>query len=320
MGMTNTRHGNSTVKHGAAFALGGFAFFALHDAIVKSLAEYSSFQIAFFAVLFSYVPFSFSLVADKQERHLRPVNPAWVALRSLCMAASLLLAFTAFTRLPLAQTYALLFSTPVIITLLAIPVLGERVHIFRWFAIGLGLIGVFIALQPGKTTLGLGHIAALLAVLCSATSAVATRRIAASERSATLILYPLLTNVVVSGALLYFVYQPMPLGDLARMAAIGALGMAGQFFIIAAYRSGPAAFVAPFQYSQLVWAILYGYLWFDETPNRHVILGAAIIILSGLLIVWRESVSGVSRNRPFLRTRNVRGSPAAPMRTVESEE
>ena len=77
--------------------------------------------------------------------------------------------------------------------------------------------------------------------------------------------------------------------------------------------------VAPIQYSQLLWAILYGHLWFDETPTRSVLLGAAIIVLAGLLIVWREASSGVSRNRPFLRTRNLRPSPA-PMRPVESDE
>lgn len=305
---------------GGAFALGGFAVFALHDAIVKSLAGFSPFQIVFFAVLFSYVPFSFSLAADKRERHLRPVNPGWVALRSVCMAAVLVCAFTAFTLLELTQVYTLIFSTPLVITVLSIPVLGEKVRMFRWFAIGLGLVGVLVALQPGSADIGLGHLAALGAVLCSATSAVATRKIARSERTATLILYPLLTNVVVTGTALYFVYEPMPFDVLARMAAIGALGMGGQFLIIRAYRSAPAAYVAPFQYSQLLWAMLYGYLWFGETPSRSVVVGAAIIVLAGLLIVWRESSAGVSRNRPFLRTRNVRPSPAAPMRPVESDE
>ena len=251
---------------------------------------------------------------------MRPVNPGWVALRSLCMAAVLVFAFTAFTLLELTQAYALMFATPVVITLLSIPVLGERVRVFRWIAIGLGFTGVLVALRPGSTEFGLGHLAALLAVLCSATSAVTTRRIAGSERTATLILYPLLTNIVVATVMLYFVYQPMPFDALARMLAIGVLGMCGQFMIIRAYRSAPAAFVAPFQYSQLLWAIFYGYLWFDETPDRQVMLGAGIIILAGMLIVWRESSSGVSRNRPFLRTRNIRASSAAPIRPVESDE
>ena len=119
--------------------------------------------------------------------------------------------------------------------------------------------------------------------------------------------------------MLYFVYQPMPFGDLARMAAIGMLGMGGQLLMIRAYRSAPAAQVAPFQYSQFLWAMLYSYLWFDEVPSASVLGGAAIIVLAGLLIVWRESSRGVSINRPFLRTRNVKAAAAPPMRPTESD-
>jgi S-adenosylmethionine uptake transporter len=236
------------------------------------------------------------------------------------MAAVLVFAFTAFRTLPLTQVYAVLFATPLVITVLAVPVLGERVRVFRWFAVILGLVGVLIALRPARGELALGHLAALAAVLCSATSAVSTRKIAGSERTATLVLYPLLTNVVAAGGALWFVYQPMPLGDLAAMGAIGGLGMAGQVLIISAYRAAPAAFVAPFQYSQFLWAMLYGYVWFGETPDRWVMLGGAIVIVAGLLVVWRESRSGVSRYRPTLRTRNLRPISAPPMRPVESED
>ena len=85
-----------TASARAGYAFAGFAVFALHDAVVKSLGDYSAFQIVFFAVLFSYVPFTFSQAADRREKHLRPVNPGWVALRSVCMAANLVFAFTAF--------------------------------------------------------------------------------------------------------------------------------------------------------------------------------------------------------------------------------
>ncbi|MCB1719727.1 MAG: EamA family transporter, partial [Candidatus Competibacteraceae bacterium] len=210
-----------------AFAFGGFAVFALHDALVKSLVGYSVFQIVFFAVLFGYVPFSVSLVADKRQANLRPVNPLWVLLRTACMVGSTAFAFFAFRTLELAQTYAILFASPVLITVLAIPLLGERVRLFRCLAIALGSAGVLIALRPTAGEFGIGHVAALLAVTCSATSAVVTRRIAASERSATLILFPLLANVVVSGVILGFVYKPMPFADVARLALIGSLAMAG---------------------------------------------------------------------------------------------
>ncbi|MGI9332656.1 MAG: DMT family transporter [Gammaproteobacteria bacterium] len=307
-------------SRGALFALGGFGVFALHDALIKSLSGYAVIQIVFFAVLFSYVPLTFSLAADRQTRNLIPAQPGWVALRSLCMVGSIGFAFFAFQSLPLTQVYALLFATPFVITVLSIPMLGESVRAFRWFAIAIGSAGVLVALRPGAVPIELGHWSALLAVCCSALSAVTTRRLGHVERSATLMLYPLLANTLIMGCALVYVYEPMPFADLAKMAAIGALAMAGQYLIICAYRSARAAIVAPFQYSQMLWAVLYGHVWFHEQVKYHVYLGAAIIIFAGLLIVWRESKEGVSGHRPFLRTRNVRSVSAAPMRPADIDE
>jgi len=308
------------MKHGMLFALTGFGVFALHDALIKTLDSYSVFQILFFAVLFSHVPFTFYLAADKQTRNLRPVHPGWVLLRAVFMVGSACFAFFAFSTLPLTQAYSLLFTMPLLITVLAIPLLGERVHLIRSLAIVLGLIGVLVVLRPGVQPLQWGHLAALAGAFCSAMSGVITRKIGAEERGATLILYPLIGNILFAGTLLYFVYQPMPFADLGKMAALGVLGMAGQYSIIRAYRAAPAALVAPFQYSQMVWAVIYGYFWFGNVPDRFVFMGAGLIVLAGLMIVWRESAPGVSISRPFLRTRNSRAVSAPPVESSESSE
>ena len=311
---------NNLTSKGIFYAIGGFAVFALHDAIIKSLAQYSVFQILFFAVLFSHVPFTFYLAADKQERNLRPVFPGWVLLRSAFMVGSGCFAFFAFSSLPLAQAYSLLFTMPMLITILAIPLLGEKVRLLRGLAILLGLIGVLVVLRPGAETLQPGHFAALAGAFCSAMSGVITRKIGSQERGATLILYPLIANILFTGVLLYFVYQPMPFADLVKMAAIGLLGIAGQYCIILAYRAAPAAIVAPFQYSQMIWAVFYGYFWFQNVPDRYVFMGAALIILAGLMIVWREASPGVSTRSPFLNTRNQRAVSAPPLRSSETEQ
>ena len=317
--MTEKINPKSTTSKGIIFALLGFAIFALHDALIKSLAQYWVFQILFFAVLFSYVPFTFSMAADKQEGNLRPVHPGWVLLRSACMVASACFAFFAFSGLPLAQVYSLLFTMPMLITVLAIPILGERVRLRRWIAIMIGLAGVLVVLRPGGQELQAEHFAALGAALCSALSGVITRKIGAQERSATLIVYPLMANIIVSGCLLYFVYQPMPFLDLAKMAMIGLLAVAGQYAIIQAYRAAPAALVAPFQYSQMLWAVFYGYVWFGNVPDKFVFIGTGLIAFAGLIIVWRESAPGVSEQRPFLRTRNIRAVSAPAVKTSETE-
>lgn len=296
---------------GIGLAFLGFAVFSLHDALIKSISGVPTFQIVFFAVLFSFVPFSVYLALAKAERSFRPRLPGLLALRCLFTTGGLMCAFYAFGNLPLAEVYALLFASPILITVLAIPILGERVRAFRWFAIVLGMIGVLIVLQPGSTELTLGHAAAALAAICTAVTSVVTRRIGSREHGVTLILYPMLVNVIICGALTSLVYVPLPADMLARIASLGVLTVVGQSLILQAYRRSEAQFVAPMQYSQMLWALVYGVVIFDESVNASVLGGAAIIVLSGLLFIWRELTASLTR--PVLRTRNLRaaGGPQA---------
>lgn len=281
----------------------------------------SVFQVAFFVVLFSFVPFSFFLAIDASERSLRPRLPGLVALRCLFSLGSLLCAFYAFRVLPLAQVYTLIFSAPIMITLLAIPVLGEKVRFIRWIAIILGMTGVLVALRPGQVPLSYGHLAALLAATFVACTSIVTRKIGAREHSVTLILYPMLVNIVFTGCCLIFVYQPMSGESLLTLAGVGLLSVIGQALMIHAYRISEAQFVAPMQYSQMIWAIVFGSLFFNESPDRFIIAGALIIIASGLLFLWRELM--VSVTKPVLRTRNLRmsaGPQTAPSESDQSEK
>lgn len=312
---TATASSNHAVLRGLLIALLGFFVFSTHDAFVKTLGDYSVFQIIFFAMLFGYVPFSLAQLTDSRQISLRPVNPWLVFVRALLMVGSACFAFLSFSMLPMVQVYVLLFLTPAIISLLAIPVLGERIHIFRWSMILIGLLGVIIVLRPSPDSLKIGHLMGLLAAFCSAGASIISRKIGQLETSATLILSPLLLNIIVTGSLLYFVYKPMPLADLALMFLIGVMGLLGQLCVLTAYRNAPATVVAPMQYSQLVWAIIYGALFFNDSVDVFVIIGSLITMLSGVLMVWRES--RVSQHRPILRTRNVRAVLSAPLPSFE---
>lgn len=308
--MTSVPSPSSPIR-GIGLALAGFAVFSLHDALTKSIDGLPVFQIVFFVVLFSFVPFALRLAVDGTERSLRPRLPGLVALRCLFNVAGLLCVFGAFKTLPLAEVYSLIFSAPILITLLAIPILGERVRLFRWFAILLGLAGVLIVLRPGGSSLSVGHLLALGGAVCIASGAIVTRRIGEREHTVTLILYPMLANVVICGAALFFVYVPMSAEALLKCALIGLLSVIGQSLVIGAYRASEAQFVAPMQYSQMLWALVYGATVFDEQVDSTVLLGATVIALSGLLFIWREL--SASLTRPVLRTRNLRvaGGPAA---------
>ena len=306
------------IFRGIGLSLAGFAIFSLHDALIKSITDVPVFQTVFFVVLFSFVPFVFLLAFSSKEISLRPRLPGLIALRCVFTVGSLLCVFYAFSSVPMTQVYSLLFSAPALITLLSIFVLGERVKMIRWIAILLGLVGIIVVLQPQGVELSLGHFAAFTAALCVALSSVVTRKIGSREHSVTLMLYPMLFNVIVSGALVSLVYQPMPGMALLKMCAIGLLSVLGQMLMINAYRSCEAQYIAPMQYSQMLWAIAYGVLVFNESIDRNVILGSMVIVISGLLFIWRELVTSVTQ--PVLRTRNLRATGGPQAASVESDE
>jgi drug/metabolite transporter (DMT)-like permease len=314
--MTTDTTTNNVLK-GVGLGLLGFAIFSLHDAVIKSIIGIPVFQIAFFAILFSFVPFTLFLAFDSTERTMRPRLPGLIALRCFFNVVGLLSVFYAFGKLPLSEVYSLLFAAPILITLLAIPILGERIRAIRWFAIVLGLVGVLIVLRPGSDSFSLDHLAAVTAAACVACNSIVTRKIGSREHSLTLIIYPMLTSVVITGLATAFVYVPMPGEVLLKLCSIGVLSVIGQSLMIQAYRSSEAQFVAPMQYSQMLWALIFGAWIFNESIDRTVLLGSAVIVCSGLLFIWRELVASVMQ--PVLRNRNVRIAGGPQTQSVESD-
>lgn len=289
---------------GALWALLAFGIYSTHDAIVKTLGgDYAAPQLIFFSTLFSFPLAMIMLMRDRKPGTLVPVHPGWIALRTGASVVTALSAFYAFSVLPLAQVYAIVFAQPLLITLLAIPVLGERVRIRRGLAILVGLGGVMVVLRPGSTDLGLGHLAALLAAVGGALASVVVRRVGHSERPVVLLLYPMIANLALMGAALPWVYKPMEADHMGLVMLMSCLGWTGGVVIIAAYKAGEAVIVAPMQYSQIIWATLFGAVLFSESIDGPTAIGAGIVIASGLYIVLREGRGGASANQPVLRSR-----------------
>jgi drug/metabolite transporter (DMT)-like permease len=302
----------SSSLSGVLLGLLAFALFSAHDVVIKLLGGgYAVFQIIFFSVLLTFPLVVLMVMRDTDAGTLRPVHPWWTALRTLAAVLTGLGAFTAFSTLPLAQVYAIIFASPLVITLLSIPILGERVGIHRGGAVVVGLIGVLIVLRPGATELTLGHGAALVTAVMGALAAVIMRKIGREERTAVMMLYPMMANFVLMAILLPFVYRPLALGDLGLQALMAVLAFGASVCLIAAYRRAEAAQVAPMQYSQIVWAVLFGWLMFGETVDGATILGASVVMASGLYIVLREA-RGRSGNAPVLRTRSRPETGTAP--------
>ncbi|MDN5568067.1 MAG: DMT family transporter [Paracoccus sp. (in: a-proteobacteria)] len=302
---------------GALLQLAAMGLYATHDVIIKSLGEtYPALQILFFASLLSFPLVSLVLMSDPQPGTLRPSNPGWVVLRTVCAVVAGMAGFYAFSNLPLTQVYAILFTTPLLVTILSIPLLGERVGIHRWAAVVVGLSGVLIVLRPGAQDLQMGHLAAMCSAVGSAVAAVVIRRLGRRERPLVLMMWPMLGNFLATGAALTISYQPMQLHHLGMTGVIAALGLCGGFLVILAYRTGEATTVAPMQYSQILWATGYGWFLFGESLDLPTIVGASVIIGSGIYIVAREGRGGVSANQPVTSARLRAETVTAPKSTI----
>jgi drug/metabolite transporter (DMT)-like permease len=293
---------------GAALALAAFAVFSTHDVIVKKLgATYSTFQVVFITALLSFPILTLVMMRDSTPDTLQPKHPYWVTVRSIVGVVAALCAFYAVTALPLSQFYAFLFASPLIITILAIPMLGEVVRMRRGLAVLVGLIGVLIVLRPGSSEFTTGHLAAITAACAGAFVSIITRKISAEERSVVLIIYPMMSNLVITAMILPFVYIQIPLADLGLFAIDTVLVLVAMWLLVAAYTRADAIIVAPMQYSQIIWATLFGIFIFSEYPAWQTYLGTAVIVLSGAYILRREASGEASENTPVLKTRTRAG-------------
>jgi S-adenosylmethionine uptake transporter len=275
---------------GAGLGLLAFGAYSAYDVLAKVMGgAYHPLQIIAAAGLMT-MPLLVAVhaVLDGGTGSLRPVRPGLMALRSLGTILNFVCGVTAFTLLPLAEAYVIFFAMPLFISLLAVPVLGERLDPLRGFAVLLGLAGVVIALDPRATPLSLGHALALAGALVGAMNYVIIRKTGAVERTSVMLIWPQVALFLVVAAAMPFVYRSMPVRDLGIAAVMALVLMAGMLTILAAYRRAPAIVVAPMQYSQIAWAAIFGALLFGEEMRRATFLGMVLIAVAGVLVVARQ--------------------------------
>ena len=268
--------------------------FALMDAVLKTLAaRYPALQIASLRGL-TALPLVLLYIAWRGAWHtvLRVRWPLHV-LRGVLGIVMLTLFTLGVRTLPLSAAYTLFFIAPLLITALSVPVLKERVPAAHWWAIGVGFVGVLIALRPSGNDLqaGLstaGGLAVLGAALCYAVAAVAGRLASRTDSSEALILTMMAAMAVGAGALALPGWVPIARADAPLLLALALTGFAGQLAITEAFRHGQASVVAPFEYSALAWGLGLDWLIWHTLPASHTWLGAAIVIGSGLYLIRRE--------------------------------
>ena len=225
------------------------------------------------------------IVLTDRKASLRPRLPGLTLARAgITILGSGFVTYT-FTHLPLAQCYAIFFTMPLIITLLAWPMLGEPIDPLRGLVVLMGFAGVLVALQPGSVPFHMAHVTAFCGAITGALNSLLLRKIGHRESSGVILLYPTIAQFLGAALILPFVWQPFTAQEITLGLLLGGLGTLGGLAIIAAYRIAPAIAVAPMQYSQIFWASILGYIFWKEMPTPMTALGIAIIISAGLALL-----------------------------------
>lgn len=229
-----------------------------------------------------------------------PLGHLW---RGLIGVSAMGFGFAALGLLPLPEVTVLGFAAPLLTVVLAALLLGERLRLFRISAVLLGLVGVVAVMWPRLTLADVDRLAAigvacvLMSALLRAFATIHIRRLVATEETSAIVFYFSLTATVFSLFSIPFGWTWPSLPALMMLIGAGILGGFGQIFLTSAYRNAEAAVLAPFDYASILFAILFGYVFFDEVPTNAVIIGSVIVIAAGVLIIWRERQLGLQRGK-----------------------
>lgn len=224
-----------------------------------------------------------------KPRALLPRNYPMQILRAFCLFGATLFTFMALQTLQLAESVSIFFAAPMLITALAGPLLGEWAGWRRWMAVAGGFIGVLIIVRPGFGDISIGYLYAFANMISYACYAILTRRLGATESAQSMIFVSGLAPVILLAPLVPF-YASLPTDPvvIAVFLMLGVLGAGGHLLFILAYRKAEATALTPVSYLQMVWSITLGWLVFGDFPDRWVLIGATVIIASGLYIAQRE--------------------------------
>ncbi|MEH6629285.1 MAG: DMT family transporter [Halopseudomonas aestusnigri] len=265
------------------------------DGIAKWLtASYSIVSIILIRNTFS-LPIAFTLLMKTGGLHnLKSDRPLLLLVRSCLIFFAAGSFYAALPYMPLAEAFAIAFVAPLFTTVLSIIFLKEKVGPHRWAVVGTGFIGVLIVLQPGTDTFQLAAIFPIAAAFFYAVIMIMTRQLRHHSTSSGMTLWGTLATVSIALISLTlpgdaFAWTLPNNNDLLLLLGMAGVATTAHFLTGQAYRYAPAAVIAPFDYTMLIWGIIFGWVFWQEIPEAHVLLGASVIISSGLYLIYRES-------------------------------
>ncbi len=248
------------------------------------------FETLFFRNAFAFIPIAIYIWRTSGFGVLRTTRPGAHATRAMVGLTGMIGGFLAVSHLPLTEATALSFSAPLFMTALSVPLLKESVGPHRWAAVAVGFVGVLIMIRPDPANLAnVGVIFALIGAVGSALAMITIRQISMTEPGPRIVFYFTVAGALAGLASLPFGWVMPDPGTLALLVVMGLLGGVGQLLLTEAIRVAPVAVVAPFDYTQLVWASLFAFLVWDELPRALTLVGAGVVAASGLYILYRET-------------------------------
>lgn len=269
--------------------LGALFLFVLLDSTAKHLGArhpvpmlvWSRYTVHFLLMVIFLAP-------SMRLRLVTTTRPARQIVRAICLLFTTFFAMAAFARMPLAETTAIVFAAPLLVTLLARPVLGEQIGTLRWAAVIIGFVGVLLIARPGSGLVTDGILLALAAAVCYALYQILTRQLSSTETSVTMLFYTALIGTIgMSLALPWIWTGQMPgLLDALMIASLGIFGGVGHFLLIKAFRDAPASVLSPILYVQLILATLMGWIVFGHFPDSAAFVGILTIAVAGAIIAF----------------------------------
>jgi drug/metabolite transporter (DMT)-like permease len=291
---------------GIAFKVMSVGVFMAMSTCIKMVAiEIPTGQVVFFRSFFAIpVIFGWLMWRGQLRTGLRTVNTIGHVWRGLVGCTSMMLGFTALGLLPLPEVTAIGYGTPLLVTIFAAMFLGETVRAYRLAAVALGLMGVLIVLYPRLSVITLegatqsetvGAMAVLLSTVFSALAACFVRKLVQTETTTAIVFYFSTTCTVIGLATLPLGWvMPSP-SEAGFLVAAGLLGGLGQILLTTSYRYADTAVIAPFEYTSMLLALGVGWFVFAEKPTAPMLVGAALVVSGGLIIIFRERQLGIER-------------------------
>lgn len=276
--------------------LAAVATFSMMDVTMKHLVEsYPSVQVTFLRGIAS-LPFLIGAIGIfGRWRDLIPNRWRLHLVRGLLSIVTLWGFIYSVSKLSLADAYTIFMSAPLLITALSVPLLGEHVGARRWVAVAVGLCGVVLVLKPsGAGLITIGGIAALVSALGYALSAITIRILSRTDTGASTVVWALSIMTLISGAIAIDGWVAMQWQHWPWILALGVTGALGQYFITDAFRRAPPPVIAPLEYTALAWGMLFDWVIWMTAPSSRMLVGAAIIVASGLYVIHRERAPTVA--------------------------